>query len=505
MEPMSSSPESPPRLLEGERIVANRPVAQDSPRTRPSELHELYRLARADGRGDIGDFGPVLASRTLEGHSPDRDLHRYEAIFGRDSLRVALNLLNLYPKLARSTLIKLAESQGVEINNAREEEPGRIIHEIRDPIQDPVARELTRELGWDWPYYGSVDATVEFIRTLAAYCRSSGGSLRFMSQEYIGRDSQTHTMADSFKAAVSWLNDQLDANAEGLLEFKRMNPRGIENQAWKDSWDSYFHADGQIADHRQGIASVEVQSIALDALLDAAEFYDRHFNQPEKAGELRQRAGNLKKLILDRFWTDKKNGFFVLGTDRSGQTLRQLQIRTSNMGQLLNSPTLLSGNDGEPVIKREAIIGHLFSAEMLSVSGVRTLATDEYRFRPGAYHNGSVWMWDNYLIAQGLERHGYYGLAYELEKRIQKVIETTHEFPEFVRGDDNPIPSSNTAVIEVWDEKNQRVNRLEQPSQEVQAWTVAAILAMHQRRQASYQAALLPSERALEDKILQST
>src|SRR3989344_5315186 len=109
---MSSLPEPLPRLLEGERIVTTRKVKQDLLTVRPSELHELYRLARADGHGNIGDFGPVLASRTLEGHSPDRDLHRYEAIFGRDSLRVALDLLDSYPKLARSTLLKLAGSQG---------------------------------------------------------------------------------------------------------------------------------------------------------------------------------------------------------------------------------------------------------------------------------------------------------------------------------------------------------------------------------------------------------
>lgn len=505
---MDSSKKPLPRLLPGERITLMQDVDEGAAiEVQPSGLHELYRLARTGDRGQIGDSGPVLASQALEGHYHPAELHKYEAIFGRDSLRVALDLLNSHPNLARATLIKLAELQGVTTNPLREEEPGRIIHEARDSVNDPVAIQITKDWGWDWPYYGSVDSTVEFVRTLVAYCRKTEEGFELLRVEYTGRDNQRHNMAGAMVAAVGWITDHLDSSKEGLLEFRRMNPHGLENQAWKDSWDAYFHKDGSIANHQQGIASIEVQRVTYDALLDAAEFYERYFAKTVEAQELRNRAEKLRLMIMEKFWTEDRGGYFVLGADHSpiGEgALRQLEVRSSNMGHMLHSPVLLSGQEPEIVRRREAIITQLFSPEMLNISGIRTLATDEYRFRPGSYHNGSVWLWDTYFIAEGLDLHGYHGLSYELQRRIMNVIMVTRQYPEFVRGDDNPIPSLNTQVIDVWDEKYQRPNRLEQQPQEVQAWSVAAILSMQNNRKVSSLVATGASERAFEEKILKS-
>jgi glycogen debranching enzyme len=250
-----------PRLLLGERIIYQKDFDEPFPERFPESIHVLERLSRAKKYDEIGEFGPVIASEPLASHTAEPAFRRYEALFGRDSLRVAMNLLDQYPKLARTTLLKLAELQGVEINNDREEEPGRIVHEDRDPKVDPIARELTKNLGWQWPYYGSVDSTPEYIRTLTAYCRGSAEQMKFMGHEYLGLDNKLHLISDSLSAAVDWLIMRLDANGEGLLEFKRSNPMGIENQVWKDSWDSYSHSDGSMANHDGGIASVEVQRV----------------------------------------------------------------------------------------------------------------------------------------------------------------------------------------------------------------------------------------------------
>jgi len=506
MKPMESSQAILPRLLPGERIEFVRHFKNNSLGQKPSSLHELYRLARAETRQQVGKFGPVLASQTLEGHKGSPELRRYEAIFGRDSLRVALDLIDQYPKLTQATLVRLAELQGVEKNIPREEEPGKIIHEARDPRHDVLARRLSQTQGWDWPYYGSIDSTVEYIRTLVAYCNSGHGRVAFLNNEYIGRDNKSHTIAESFISAVDWMTRKMDSNKEGLLEFKRINKGGIENQAWKDSWDAYSHEDGKIANHTQGIASVEVQRVAYDALLDAADFYVRHFGRADEAKQLKERASGLKRTIMEHFWTDQKDGFFVLGTDRGKDgNLRPLSVKTSNMGHILRSPTLLNEETPRLNTRRETVIRQLFSPKMLSVGGIRTLATDEYRFRPGAYHNGSVWLWDTYLIAQGLDAHGYHGLAYELERRIRKVIAKTKKFPEFIRGDiGSTEPTLNTQIVDVWDEQNQRTNRVEQPPQEVQAWTVGAIVAMASRRHVLGYRAKHPSRRKFENEILKS-
>ena len=470
-------------LLPDERLLN---VIHHEPRSFgrvPSSLEQILRLTGAELEEEIGLNQPSVASLALEtdeSPAPPAHLRLYEVVFGRDSLRVAIDLISSYPELARITTLMLASLQGTEYNQSREEEPGRIVHEARDQ-NDPLAIELSTEMGWGWPYYGTVDATPEFIRTLAAYCTVSEKNAEFLNEHYTDKNGQERTMAYALERAVEWIEARLDANTEGILEYMSVLPQGIENQVWKDSPDAYHHSDGTLANHDAGIASIEVQTTTYDALLDAAELYERLLGKPEAAASLRERAERLRRTILERFWTDDKGGYFVLGTDRDELgNLRQLKIRTSNMGHTLNS-RLLEGDDPYIVHRREAVVHHMLSPELLNVSGIRTLASDEVRFRPGAYHNGSVWLWDTHHIAKGLRRHGYYDEADDLDGRILEVIDATRIFPEYVRGDFADKPSVNTRTINVWDETQERVNKIEQPPQEVQAWTVAAILAIKKR------------------------
>jgi glycogen debranching enzyme len=151
------------------------------------------------------------------------------------------------------------------------------------------------------------------------------------------------------------------------------------------------------------------------------------------------------------------------------------------MGHILNS-RLRDGNDPDIQHKKESVIKTLFSENMLNASGIRTLARNEKRFRPGAYHNGNVWLWDTYTISLGLERHGYNELSYELDKRIWNVVDKYRKFPEFARGGDEEEPVLTNRIVDVWDNRYHFKNRLEQPPQEIQAWTVAAMYAVKYKR-----------------------
>lgn len=488
MEHTNPTSELPPgfHLLPGERVTSIVEHPRRTVQQTPSSLKQILRLTRAEKPDNIGRFGPSLAAIAFEAsdledprETPEH-LRLYEAVFGRDSLRIAIDLVPSYPELARATTLELARLQGLEDNLEREEEMGRIVHEARRP-DDPVALKLTAERGWAWPYYGSVDATPEFIRTLTAYCQQSEENTAFLSEEYVDLHGETHTISHALELALAWIERRLNSNLEGLLEFCSVLPGGIENQVWKDSWDAYHHADGIIANHTKGIASIEVQVTTYDALIDAAELFEDILDQPDRAGELRRQAEQLRQTIFDVFWTEDKGGYFVLGTDRDDQgSLRQLKIRTSNMGHAINS-RLLKGTDPEIVRMREATVRHITSPEMQNVSGIRTLASDEVRFRPGAYHNGSVWLWDTHHIAKGLRRLGYKEEADTLDRKLLNVAEVTRIFPEYVRGDDADTPSINTHTVELWDETCQRINKVEQPPQEVQGWTAAAILATKKR------------------------
>lgn len=481
------------KLLPGERIVHVEhfpPLIINHP---PAVLAELTRLAHSKLVHHIGDNGPVLAAISLDHTVPRKsqstELRRYEALFGRDSLRVAMDLMSFFPHLARTTIIELAKLQGTTFDMASEEEPGRIIHEQRNP-NDEIRQEITKEFGWGWPYYGSVDATPEYIRTVVAYSKSVSDGPKLLNEKFIDKAGHTRSIADSVRLAVEWITRRMDRNPEGVIESLKSCPGGIENQFWKDSWDAYFHADGTIANHKSGVSSIEVLRVVYDALIDAAELYHDRLGLHDEAEDLLKRADKLKRRIMDTFWVNEKGGYFALGSDRDDTgALRIFKIRTSNMGHLLGS-RLLDGDDPSSTAMRESIVRQLFSPELLSPCGIRTLATDEIRFRPGSYHNGSVWPWDNYFIIKGLERHRYDRLADNLAERLLDTVSATGRFPEFVRGDNSTEVNMNSQIIDVWDERNQRLNRVEQPPQEVQAWSVAAILAIKYGRKQRQQRAL---------------
>ncbi|MDB5160224.1 MAG: hypothetical protein JWO99_487 [Candidatus Saccharibacteria bacterium] len=465
-------------LLPGEKLLSATHHTTRTYHEKPSSVQQLLRLTQSDHIGDIGFAGPALASLAM---SPDTDvsaetsehLHLYETVFGRDSLRIASDLIDAYPELARSTLLALTKLQGVTYDTSREEEPGRIVHEVRED-KDPKAKQLTAERGWHWPYYGSVDATPDFIRTLTAYTLSQPGNYSFLEEHYTDRSGKERTVNDALDGALTWIAHRRSQNPEGLIEFKSALPHGIENQVWKDSWDAYHHSDGTLANHEKGIASLEVQVAAYDAFLDAADLYDHLIDNDVRATALRVQASELKQAIFEHFWTDEKGGYFVLGTDRDSKgALRQLKLRTSNMGHVLNS-RLLEGDDAEIVQKRTAVIAHMLSPELWCKAGIRTLASDEVRFRPGAYHNGSVWIWDTHYIAKGLRHHGYTDVSSKIDANLIDIANTTGLFPEYVRGEQEEI-ALNQDTITLWDGVANRKNVVEQPPQEVQAWTVAAI------------------------------
>jgi glycogen debranching enzyme len=430
------------RLLSGERLVQVEELDLVDPPAMPDPLEQLCKLAGVERPEEIGDNGPVIASRATEANADEPALRLFEIVFGRDSLTVALIVSELFPKLLEATVLHLASFQGTVDDAFREEEPGRIAHEIR-PRDTPGV--------WGFPYYGTVDATPLFIRAIV---------------HAIGRrPSFRGEVQHALDAAVDWLLHRLAADELGLLSHLRANPHGLENQVWKDSWDSMSHADGSICNHRAPVASLEAQALAYDALLDAGPFHA----DPEVP--LRA-AGRLERAVEEHLWL---GDFYAIGVDRDPETgaPRPLETRASNMGWLLGS-RLLDGRED----RQRSIVELLFSDELLADAGIRTLSSREARFRPRSYHNGTVWGVDNYLISLGLDRRGFVDEGKELRRRLAAVCEATHRLPEFVAGGDHGSDLITRRIVDVYDDVNERRNRIEQPPQEIIAWTVAAMVAI---------------------------
>jgi glycogen debranching enzyme len=377
-------------------------------------------------------------------------------VFGRDSLTVALVVGDLFPRLLEATVLHLAGLQGREFDTLREEEPGRIAHEIRDVETDGL---------WGFPYYGAVDATPLFVR---AAVRAIERRPEFATTPVPAREA---SVLDSLEAAVGWLLRRLARDDLGLLSHRRANPHGLENQVWKDSWDSMSHADGTICNHDAPVASVEAQALAYDALVEAAA-------QHPTPRVLLEAAGRLEHAVEAHLWVDDpEGGFYAIGVDRDPKSRapRPLEARASNMGWLLNSRLL---DRPEHAGRRQRLVDLLLSPEFLAEGGIRTLSAREERFRPRAYHNGNVWGHDNYLISLGLDRHGFRDEAQELQRRLVASCRATHRFPEFVAGGEPGTELIAKRIVDVFDSRNGRANRVEQPPQEIQGWTVAAMVAI---------------------------
>jgi glycogen debranching enzyme len=307
---------------------------------------------------DLGRRGPLLASAGSES--------LFHCLFGRDSIRMAMDLLDDYPAVARITLLELARLQGVRESPRGEEEAGRILHEHRQ-VDDPHAEQLGRY--WDLPYYGAVDSTPQWVNLLVDYCAARGTEI--LGERHVDRLGRERTLRDSLLAAVGWIVGRLDAPVgAGYLWVRRGTPHGIPNQVWEDSADSHYHADGTLFDFRQPYAPVAVQGYAYDALLGAAELFEQSPG-PELASpdRLRRRAARLRQRVLAHFWQPDLGTFALALTIEPNGSCRPARVVASSPGHLLAS-RLLDGDDARSI--RERLAARLLEDDLLAGAGIRT-------------------------------------------------------------------------------------------------------------------------------------
>lgn len=299
----------------------------------------------------------------------------FSALFGRDSLVTAYQALAVSPELTWGTLRGLAALQGKETDDWREEEPGKILHEVRVG-ELASAGEIPHT-----PYYGSIDATPLWLIVLAAAHRWTGD-----------RDALRELWPNAL-AALRWIDEYGDRDGDGYVEYEKRSPKGLDNQGWKDSYDGISFPDGAIAE--PPIALVEVQGYVYLAKVRVAHLA-RILGEDELAQQLEREAAELKERFNRDFWMERE-GYYALALD--GEK-RQVPTITSNPGQGLWSGIVDEG-------RAARVVGVLLSPALSSGWGIRTLAAGQPVYDPIGYHTGSVWPHDNALIAHGLKRYGF--------------------------------------------------------------------------------------------------
>ncbi|MEH1027817.1 glycogen debranching N-terminal domain-containing protein [Micromonospora profundi] len=301
----------------------------------------------------------------------------FMTLFGRDSIFTSLQVVPFLPELIPPTILMLAGLQGHRVDDFRDEEPGKILHELR------YGETAGFEEQPHSPYYGSADSTPLFIILIDEYERWTGDSALIRRLE------------PQVRAALEWIDTYGDLLGTGYLWYQTRNPSsGLQNQCWKDSWDAISYADGQLPGFPR--ATCELQGYAYDAKIRAARLARTFWNDPEFADRLEREAADLKQRFNHDFWIAER-GYYALALDADG---RQVDALTSNIGHLLWSGIVDESRAGK-------VVGHLLGPRLFSGWGVRTLAEDQGRYNPIGYHVGTVWPFDNSIIAWGLWRYGY--------------------------------------------------------------------------------------------------
>jgi glycogen debranching enzyme len=358
----------PSMELSLDRWIAEAPRLESS----HSELKSIYRRSLVD-LAALRFSPPIAGGRSL----PAAGLPWFMTMFGRDSIFTSLQALPFTPELAATTLLALGEWQGSRIDDFRDEDPGRILHEMR--YGEMTAFEERPHS----PYYGCVDATPLYVILLDEYERWTG-------DRRLVRDLEQQA-----RAALRWIDDYADLLGTGYIWYQRRNEKtGLENQCWKDSWDSISYRDGRLPGFPR--ATCELQGYAYDAKVRGARLARLVWKDVELAEELEREAADLKRRFNRDFWVEDGE-YFALALDTEG---KQVDSLASNNGHLLWSGIVDKS-------KAKAVAGHLLGPRLFSGWGVRTLAEGEGRYNPIGYHVGTVWPFDNSFVAWGLRRYGF--------------------------------------------------------------------------------------------------
>ena len=414
-----------PRPAGGIPVSTGKSTDRGHPSTVTTDHDTLNRVLR-QALADLDE----LQTTFPHGRLPAAGIPWFVAPFGRDSLITGLQTLRLMPEGAIGTLRVLAALQGDKVDPEREEEPGKILHEMR---YGEMAR--LKEIPHT-PYYGTVDATPLFVWLFAE------------TVIWTADDAFYHELKPNAIRALEWIEQHGDLDGDCFVEYRsHLEGTGrISNQVWKDSFDSLNYPHGEPA--RGPIAAVEVQGYiyaAYDRLAQAAAMC----GETAWAEELRTSAERIRQKVEDAFWLPEE-GFYAQALDGKKRPVAAL---SSNPGHLLMARL--------PSKERAAtLIARMSQPDFDSGWGIRTLWTGAPTYNPMSYHNGSVWPHDNSIIAAGHFAYGDYvagnrlfsallDAAVRLDEQL-RLPELYCGFPREGVASDTPVEYPVSCIPQAW-------------------------------------------------------
>ncbi|MCW6007395.1 hypothetical protein K1W54_23030 [Micromonospora sp. CPCC 205371] len=389
-------------------------------RARAILANELTRLrstnhdAAAAWRAAIDDLATLPLGEPTAPAAPIAGLPIYQHIFGRDTLTISWQALLAGPTMLRDSLYLNAAHIGQRIDDWRDEEPGKLLHQARHgPLSalglDPLSR-----------YYGDYATPPDFLVYLGQYLAWTGdlGTVR--------------DLLPAARRVLDWLDRYADLDRDGFLEYRCRSEAGVKNQGWKDSDTAIVDEHGQVV--ANPIAPSELQAYHYAALRHGAVAFaaagDRAF-----AATLIARAARLRRRFHPAFWMSDQGCYaMALAADK-----RQVRSVNSNDGHLLAAGIV-------PARYAHAVARRLFAPDMFSGWGIRTLSADHPAYNPFSYHRGSVWPVEAGTTALGLARYGCWPELHRLAEATfaAAALFEGHRLPEVLSGlsrdADHPYP-----------------------------------------------------------------
>lgn len=390
-------------------------------RSRNTEIAQFYQQALVD----LGALRIEVEDNSQKFWMPAAGIPWFMAVFGRDAVIASLQTMAVAHQFARGTLVRLTQLQATEVDDWRDAQPGKMLHELRE-------NELTKlgKLPYS-PYYGTIDTTILWIITLAETYAWNGD--RAMLEE----------CRSPLEKALTWIKKYGDFDGDGFVEYVSRSPVGLRNQGWKDSGDAIIYPNGSLVE--PPIALCEVQGYVYYAWQRAADLYDI-WEEGDYANKLRSQADDLYQRFNERFWMEDED-FYCLGLDKDKRQIRSI---TSNPGHLLMSGIV-------PPERAKKLVKRLFQKDLWCGWGIRTLSANHLAYNPISYQLGSVWPHDNSLIAAGLKRYGYHQEANRIAEGIFAAASyfDAGRMPELFAGlkrqpNGFPVPYPDANIPQAW-------------------------------------------------------
>ena len=356
---------------------------------------------------------------------------RFTGFFGRDTLTAGWQAAMLGTEPLRGAIEIAAATQGTRTVLATEEQPGRMIHEMRS---GPLASlGVVPHAG----YYGTQTTGSMFVLVLSEAWHWTGDI------ELLKRHR------DAALRAIEWAETLADLDGDGFMEYGAHAPGGLKNQGWKDSDEAIRYPDGRIVDNP--IAPVEEQAFHCIALERMAEILvalgdEVDPGDGDRADALLRRAAFLRTAWDAAFWLPRER-FYAMALDGDHRPVATI---ASNPGHALGTGMI-------PPERARTVADRLLAPDLFSGWGVRTLSAGHPSFNPLAYHLGAVWPVENATIALGFKR---YGLDDHLDQLVEGMFAAIAHcrdlrLPEALAGHDrnehpHPLPYPRSQSPQAW-------------------------------------------------------